>query len=92
MSVCVCVHRTTVINWQTRWSPQALTVVSTRKLEKLALNSGITRRSVKNDAKCVKKAHHRRHNASDKSCVPVSVAQQDVHDSGGELNLRHLYC
>ena len=41
------------------------------------------------DAKCVKKPLHRRHNASDESCVPVSVVQQNVHDSGGELNLWH---
>ena len=39
---CVYVHSTTVMNWQTRWSPRALTVVSARKIEKLALNSGTT--------------------------------------------------
>ena len=38
-------------NWQPYWSPRALTVVSARKLQKLALNSGTNGRSAKNDAK-----------------------------------------
>ena len=40
MYECVYIHSTVDMNWQTRWSPRALTVVSARKLEKLALNSG----------------------------------------------------
>ena len=41
MSVCMSTSPQ-YMNWQTRWSPRALTAVSTRKLEKLALNSWIT--------------------------------------------------
>ena len=49
------VHITTVMIWQTRWSPRALTVVSTRKLEKTGAQLRDNRRSAKNDAICVKK-------------------------------------
>ena len=62
---CVYVHSTTVMNWQTRWSPQALTAVSARKLEKLALNSGTTggaRKMTQNASK----THSPPHNASNK--------------------------
>ena len=52
------VHSTVVMNWQTRRSPRALTVVSARKLEKLALNSGTTGGARKMTQKCAKKALH----------------------------------
>ena len=38
-----CMSTSPQSNWQTHWSPRALTVVSTRKLEKLALNSGMSK-------------------------------------------------
>ena len=37
---CVYLHSIHSSNWQPNWSPPALTAVSARKLEKLALNSG----------------------------------------------------
>ena len=84
------VHITTVMNWQTRWSPRPLTVVSTRKLEKLALNSGTTEGARKNDAKCVKKTRHRRHKTTVESRSPVSVASWNVHRIRDDLNLGHF--
>ena len=76
-------------NWQTQQEPSSTHRCERSKARKTGAQLRDNRRSAKNDAKCVKKPNHRHHNASDESCVPVSVVQQDVHDSGGELNLRH---
>ena len=77
------VHSTIVINWQAQWSPRALTGVSARKLEKLALNSGIAGGARKMTQNASKRPHHRHHNASYQSLLHNG----NVHDSAGELNL-----
>ena len=81
------VHSTIVINWQTQWSPRALTAVSARKLEKLALNSGIAGGARKMTQNASKRPHHRYHNAAYQSLLHNG----NVHDSAGELNLGHLH-
>ena len=49
------------------------------------------RRSAKNDTKCVKKPHHRRHIRLLKTTYQSLLHNGNVHDSAGELNLRHLH-
>ena len=68
MSVCMSTAPQ-FINWQTHWSPRALTAVSARKLEKLALNSGTTGGARKMTQNASKRPHHRRHNASYQSLL-----------------------
>ena len=71
----------------TPWSPRALTVVSARKLEKLALNSGTT-----GGAKCVKKPFIAAIISTAEGQVPFSVAQLECPLSPAINESEHFHC
>ena len=76
------------VNSRHPWSPRALTVVSARKLEKLALNSGTTggaRKMTQNASKTIIAA-------TGEGRAPVSVASWNVHQIRDDLNLGHFHC